>query len=270
MLGGFDGLHYGHKKLLSVAKSFRLPVGIMTIVGGKAEKNIYTVEERRQIFTQAGIDFVFELPFSEIKDLTPEEFSKTLMDGFSPKRFVCGEDFRFGKKAEGTPEILKRATRVPVEIVELEKIDGQKVSTYTIKQSLQAGDIAKANRLLDSRFFVTGEVVEDRKVGRTLGFPTANILYSEDKFPIKQGVYETQTQIDGKVYKGITNYGARPTFDDGRVITETYLCGFDGDLYNKTLTVEFVRFLRPIQKFEKVEALVQQLQADVRRITEND
>ncbi len=270
MLGGFDGLHFGHKKLLSVAKSFGLPVGIMTIVGGKAEKNIYTVEERRQIFAHAGIDFVFELPFEEIKDLTPDEFASMLVKEFAPVRFICGEDFRFGKKAEGTPEILKGATRVPVEVVKLEKIDGKKVSTYTVKQALREGDIVTANRLLDGKFFLTGEVVEDRKVGRTLGFPTANVNYLENKFPMKQGVYETQTRVDGKIYKGITNYGARPTFEDGRVVTETYLYGFDGDLYGKNLKVEFLRFLRPIQKFESAEALSAQLQADIRRITEND
>lgn len=270
MLGGFDGLHFGHKKLLSVAKSFSLPVGIMTITGGKAEENIFTVEERRQIFSKADIDFVLELPFAEIKDLTPDAFSTMLVKEFASKRFVCGEDFRFGKMAGGTPETLKQATHVPVEVVDLEKIDGEKVSTYTIKQALRVGDIAKANRLLDSHFFIMGEVIEDRKVGRSLGFPTANIVYPDNKFSIQQGVYETQVVIDGKAYKGITNYGARPTFDNRRVITETYLHGFDGDLYGQILTVELVRYLRPIEKFDSVETLVKQLQTDIRRITEND
>jgi riboflavin kinase/FMN adenylyltransferase len=107
-------------------------------------------------------------------------------------------------------------------------------------------------------------------VGRTIGFPTANILYPQDKFPLKQGVYETRVAVDGKTYKGITNYGARPTFDNDRIITETYLDGFNGDLYGKVLKVEFVRYLRDITRFDSVETLKNQLTKDIERVRKDD
>ena len=111
-----------------------------------------------------------------------------------------------------------------------------------------------------------GEVFKDRQVGRTIGFPTANVLYPQEKFPLKKGVYETKVEYNGVVYKGITNYGARPTFGNENVLTETYLDGFGGDLYGETLKIRFVRFLREIQKFESVELLKQQLEKDIKKV----
>ena len=270
LLGGFDGLHIGHRRLLSYAKESGLPVGVMTIIGGKEQNGLFSFEEREEIFRLAGVDFVFELPFWEIKDLSPKEFLSVLKKEFNPKLFVCGEDFRFGAKGAGTPKTIEEDNQVRVEVQSLVEIDGQKVSSSYIKTLLKNGDIEKVNCLLGERFFAQGTVFKDRQVGRTIGFPTANIEYPTDKAPLKQGVYETFTQIDGVWYKGITNYGARPTFDDKKVTLETYLDGFKGDLYGKTLKIEFVRFLRAIQKFESVEDLKEQLTKDIRRIREND
>ena len=262
LLGGFDGLHVGHRRLLEYAKKSGLPIGVMTIVGGK-ETGMFTFLEREDVFRRAGVGFVFELPFDEIKSLNPEEFLALLEENFSPKLYVCGEDFRFGAKAFGSPETIKERGQVCVEVLPLVELDGEKVSSSTIKARLEKGDVQAANALLGENFFLIGKVKEDRKVGRTLGFPTANILYPKEKFPLKKGVSETRVSVDGKEYKGITNYGARPTFNNEDVLTETYLDGFNGDLYGKTLKVEFVRFLRDIQKFENAERLKEQLQTDV-------
>lgn len=270
LLGGFDGLHIGHRRLLSCAKKSGLPVGIMTIVGGKEEKHLFTFSEREKIFQNAGADFVFELPFSEIKDLSPTDFLELLQRAFSPKLFVCGEDFRFGYQAQGTPEMIKRATHVRVEVQPLVEINGEKVSSTYIKALLKAGAIEKANALLGEPFFIGGEVRKDRGVGRTIGFPTANIAYDNQKFPIKEGVYQTRTEVDGKDYQGITNYGGRPTFDNARICTETYLDGFEGDLYGKTLCVRFIKYLRDIKKFDNAEQLKGQLTKDIERIREHD
>lgn len=269
LAGGFDGLHSGHRRLLSRARLHGLPIGVMTIVGGK-DLPLFTFSEREQIFRRAGADFAFELSFAAIKDLSPSAFAELLRSEFCVKTFVCGEDFRFGKSASGTPKDLECGNRVRVEVEKLVTMYGMKVGSNTIKTLLREGEVEKANELLGEPFFLTGAVVEDRKIGRTIGFPTANIEYPSGKFPLKQGVYETRVEVDGAEYKGITNYGARPTFDDGSVVTETYLDGFDGNLYGKQLTVRFIRFLREITKFEDVDALKTQLQKDIRRVREHD
>lgn len=270
LLGGFDGLHVGHRLLLARAKSFGLPVGVMTIVGGKEGQSLFTFAEREHIFKESGVDFVFELPFDEIKDLTPTAFLQKLTEAFAPKLFVCGEDFRFGKGAAGTPSMLETATRVRAEILPLVERDGEKISSRSIKALLANGRIKEANELLQEPYFLLGEVVPDRRIGRTIGFPTANVPYPKEKFSLKLGVYETRATVGGVSYKGITNYGARPTFHNDEVLTETYLDGFDGDLYGKEIKVEFIRYLRDIRKFESVEGLKAQLTEDVRRIRTND
>lgn len=269
LLGGFDGLHMGHRQLLSCAKKHPHPIGVMTIFGGKGDC-IFTKEEREFVFQRAGVDFVFELSFSKIKDLTPKAFLEVLQAQLFPKMLICGEDFRFGAGAQGDPATLQAIEDISTKVLPLLELDGKKVSSYAIKNCLENGDILQANALLGERFFLIGEVVRDRQVGRTLGFPTANILYPQDKFSLKKGVYETRVTVDGREYKGITNYGARPTFDNETVFTETYLDGYQGELYGRRLQVEFVRYLREITKFDSVEGLKAQLQEDVRRIREND
>ncbi len=270
LLGGFDGLHLGHRQLLSCAKNSGLSVGITSIFGGKGWDGLFTSLERVRIFKENGVDFVFELPFSEIKDLSPTAFLEILTGKFSPKLFVCGEDFRFGNGAKGTPDFLKQSTRVCVETLPLVQIEGEKVSSRTVKERLQRGEIEKANELLGENFFLIGKVEKDRQVGRTLGFPTANIAYPKEKFSLKKGVYESRVRLDGKVYKGITNFGARPTFGDCNEWTETYLDGFFGDLYGRELKVEFVRYLRDVKKFDGADELKRQLQEDIRRVCEHD
>lgn len=268
LFGGFDGLHAGHKKLLATAKRYGLPVGITTIFGCKNGEALFTLAERREAFQKAGIDFVCETSFSEIKDVQAEDFAKALQREYNVQVFVCGDDFRFGKGAQGTPESLRKTARVDVE--EILTCNGEKISSTAVKQCLKDGDTVTANMLLGERFFLIGKVEEGRKVGRTLQFPTANIPYPEDKFALKKGVYETRVQIGENTYAGITNYGARPTFDNGQVLTETYLDGFSGDLYGKTLKVEFIRYLREIKKFDGADGLKAQLEEDIRRVRSHD
>lgn len=270
LLGGFDGLHVGHKKLLARAQTYGLPIGIMTIFGERRGAPLFTVAERREIFKAQGFAFVCETEFSQIKDVSASAFARLLQDEYNVKAFVCGDDFRFGKGASGTPESLQSVTNAEVCVEEILSLNGEKISSSAVKTCLDSGDVEHAEMLLGERFFVLGEVKQDRMVGRTLGFPTANIQYPMGKYALKVGVYETRVCYDGAVYKGITNYGARPTFDDRQVWTETYLDGFAGDLYGKILKVEFVRYLRDIQRFDGADALKTQLAKDIRRVRGND
>ena len=266
LLGGFDGLHVGHRLLLSRALAYGLPVGVMTIVGGKGE-GLFTVAEREKIFRSAGIDFAFELPFDEIKEIAAEEFVRLLEQQFQPKVFVCGDDFRFGKAATGDAQSLARMAKTSVEVVPLLVRGGEKVSSSTVKRLLEMGDVVGANELLGEPFFLKGKVVAGRKVGRTIGFPTANIEYPKEKFALAPGVYPTMLELDGKRYSGITNFGAQPTFLNGQVCVETYIDGFQGDLYGQELTVCFVKKLREIVKFDSVDGLIEQLHKDLQSLS---
>lgn len=268
LLGGFDGVHVGHKKLFDKAKTFSLPIAVMTIAGGKGT-DLFSFAERRDIFSTLGADFVLELPFSDIREWKPKEFLDFISQTFSPSVFVCGDDFRFGFRAEGDVEILKALTHVRVEVEKLLCINGEKVGATAIKRYVEEGEVGKASALLCGGYFLKGTVVKDRGVGRTLSFPTANMLWGE-KLQLKEGVYETSVHYEGKTYRAITNYGTRPTFSNDVKVAETHLNGFCGDLYGVELKVNFVRRLRDVQKFENKEALIAQLQEDIRRVREHD
>ena len=269
LLGGFDGVHLGHKKLFEEAKKYRLPIGIMSIYGGKGH-SLFTQAERRNVFYNLGIHFVLEMYFENIRNLSPKEFVDRLLQDFSIKAFLCGEDFCFGFQAQGDTNLLKEYTHGCVETHSLVEYGGKKISSTEIKAAIEQGNVERANALLSQQFFLLGEVEKDRRVGSKIGFPTANIAYPKGKLPLKKGVYQTQVEIAGQTYKAITNYGARPTFDNACVLTETYLDGFHGDLYGKALKVEFVRFLREITRFADMQALKQQLETDIRRVRNND
>lgn len=268
LLGGFDGMHVGHRRLLARAKGCGAAVGMMSIVGGKGEP-LFISKERELWLSSLGGDFLFEFPFEEIKNLSAREFLKMLEKKFSPSAYVCGDDFRFGKGAEGDTKTLRQYASAPVFVEELLKVKGEKVSSSGIKELLAKGDLKNANALLGREFFLLGEVEQGRKIGRTIGFPTANIRYPSRKFPLKKGVYETRVTVSQKTYRGITNFGARPTFDDDEIWTETHLKGADENLYGQMLCVRFVRFMREVQKFESADALKKQLTEDLENVGED-
>ncbi len=265
LLGGFDGLHIGHRLLLERAKEYGLPVGIMTIAGGK-EGRLFTFSERRDIFSAAGVDFAIEFPFEEIRQLSPKEFLEILESRFAPVAFVCGEDFRFGKDAAGTAQGLQELTTAKVDVVPLLELEGEKVSSSTVKKWLAQGKLKEANALLLQPFLLSGTVTRGKRLGRTIGFPTANFLYPKEKFHLPHGVYKTQVSVDGDRYFAITNFGEQPTVDGKYAYVETHLIGFSGDLYGQKLTVQFLERIRDIKKFESIEALQKQLQEDVQKI----
>ena len=262
LLGGFDGLHIGHKKLLDCAKKYRLPVGIMTILGGKG-KALFTLAERREIFARAGADFFFCEAFTEqFRNTDRETFLQDLRRRYNVRAFVCGEDFRFGKDAAGTPQFIREFAGIPVHAADILCVDGKKVGTSSVKEFLARGEVMQANRLLLFPFFLRGRVEAGRHVGHTYGFPTANLVYPKEKFPLKEGVYAVHADLEGKTYRGIANFGPCPTFGVEERKAEAYFDGFHGDLYGRTVDLVFDGYLREIRKFSGASALAAQLRED--------
>ena len=265
LMGGFDGLHTGHRALLKAAKDAGLPVCITTILGLKSGA-LFTKEERKYIFKQAGIDDVFEYSFTEeFKNLSAEGFLEMLFQKIRAKAVFCGEDFRFGQGALGTPELLKKLAPCPVTVLPLLEKEGEKVSVTLIKRLLQAGDIHAVNELLGS-YFMQGRVERGRQVGRTYGFPTLNLSVPEEKLLPPDGGYGGFVVTPKGTYQSIINIGSRPTFDVTERKLEAHLLDFSGDLYGAIVRVSLTSFLRPIERFSSKEMLKEQLQRDIRQV----
>ncbi len=263
LTGGFDGLHAGHMTLIAAAKKTGLPIGIMSISGGKRGGDVFTAQEREYIYARAGAAFALQISFTEeIRNTPAEVFACELLTKIPAAAVFCGEDFRFGKGACGTPELLRKIAPCPVEVLPLKTENGEKVSISRIKSLLSEGNMEAVNRLLACGYFLQGIVEHGRQVGRQYGFPTLNLAFPAEKYPVKEGVYGGYAETPKGEYPAIVNFGARPTFSLDTKLVEAHLVGFSGDLYGADVKVYFKRFLRPIMKFESAEALKNQLQKD--------
>lgn len=263
LLGGFDGFHKGHGSLLSAAKKTGLPVGLTALSGGKGGE-LFPLPEREEIFRALGFSFADEhILDGKFRETPAEDFLSDLFSRIPAKAVFCGEDFRFGKDAAGTPALLKERAPCSVTVLPLAALGGEKIAVTRIKQLLSEGEIGKVNALLCTPYFVRGVAEHGRAVGRTYGFPTANLRLPSGKFPLKEGVYAARARLErGEEYPAIVNFGPCPTFGVEARKTEAHLVGFQGDLYGEEVTLFPVRLLRPVRKFQSKEALEKQLEAD--------
>ncbi len=273
VLGCFDAIHVGHRELFKKArlqaKINGLDLGVMMFRDGKGGRQVYSFEERVAMLSAYNVKFVLVIDFTpEFKQIAPLDFLAGIEEKINVKAYMSGKDFRFGKGAKGKSSTLKNFAEdeengvwyMPVKDV---AIDGEKVSTTLVKSCLDSGDVIKAARLLGENYFVEGEVVPGEHRGSgVLGFPTVNINYPDWKYPVKQGVYKVEVEIDGATYPGIANYGGRPTFGDNRVVLEVHISGIDGDLYGKKVKVSFVAYMRDIVAFASPEELSARLALD--------
>ncbi len=271
VLGSFDGVHKGHATLIEQAKKLRLPLAIMTIYGKRGEPFLFDRSEREKAFEAVGADIVYSMDFDDcLRNTSAEDFLKCVLCDLPVKAFVCGTDFRFGSKAQGTPALIRSYTGLPVYEKPLLFRNGEKISSSHIRSLLGAGDLEGVRSELAEeygvRFSVTNTVLSGRRLGRTIGFPTANMRYPEGKAEIAEGVYGVTVYAEGGTYRGIANVGRIPTFGIAERSVETYIDGFCGDLYGKRITVEFDFFIRPIVQFDGAEGLKAQLCKDVQRI----
>lgn len=281
LLGGFDGLHLGHRFMLDLAKREKLPVGITTIFGGKGE-SLFTREEREFLFERAGIDFVIEYEFTEeFMGLSPEKFCKMLFSRLKPKYVFCGEDFRFGRGAAGDRHLLQSLSPCPIRVVPPINSDNlraefgiphkKKFSTSACKEHLLEGKLELLNACLKtddfygSAYFIQGIVEHGREEGRKFGFPTVNLGVPAHKLLPPDGVYGGLTTTEEGDFPSIINIGARPTFGVGERKIESHLIGFEGDLYGTTIRIYPTEFLRPIRTFSSPEELRIQLRKDKER-----
>ena len=277
-LGFFDGVHLGHQALLhacrALADSRGWQAGVVTFVShpdtlvhGAAPKLLGTAESRCQLLRDYGMDSILQLPFDEaLKTMPWQRFLEMLVEQ-GACGFVCGEDFRFGHRGEGTAQLLKEACEVrgmPCVVVSEQTVDGVRVSSTHIRALIEAGEMETAVQFLGHAHVLTGTVVKGKQLGRTIGIPTANLLLPEGVVCPRFGVYACKAIVDGAEYLAVTNVGVRPTVSGEGVTVEPWLLDFDGDLYGKTLVLHFYSFLRPEKKFASLE----ELQAEIRKNAE--
>lgn len=278
-LGKFDGIHRGHQKLIHRVleqKKKGLRAVIFTfernptrILAGLSAQNIMTNRERSDILEDAGVDELLECPFvPEVAHMEPEYFVREVLVHQLKASFVAvGRDFRFGFQRKGDYQLLLdmgRECGFQVEVIEKEQSHGRDISSSYVREALHEGNIPLANELLGYRYFVSGEVLHGRQIGRTLGLPTTNLLPTPDKLLPPNGVYLTLTRMEEGDFYGITNIGYKPTVGgETHKGVETFLFNYDGDLYGRKLKVEFLEFERPEQKFTSLEELKARILSDV-------
>jgi len=214
-----------------------------------------------------GVDYLFSLEFNEIiQHLSAEEFiQKLLIGSFKMREAYCGFNYHFGYKADGNPEtLIKTGMRdgFGIHVLEPFKIDGNLVSSSFIRKLIADGRVGECKKYMGRNYYVGGEVVVGNKIGRTIGFPTSNILIDETMVTPAHGVYVTYCNYNGICYQGVTNVGIKPTIGDNKKNIETHIFNFSKDLYGKQIRVEFLERIRPEIKFSNMNALAQQIEKD--------
>ena len=279
-IGCFDGVHRGHTCLIGqvcdVAHEAGLRSGLITFpvhprqvmqTGYKPEL-LTCLTQKVELMQRSGADYCILLPFThELSLLSAREFMALMRDRFNVRSLVVGYDHRFGhNRSEGVDDYIRYGEELGIRVVQAGALteDGVSVSSSVIRRLLKEGDVAAANRYLGYRYYLNGIVEGGYRVGRTLGFPTANLRPScSEKLIPARGVYAVYAYIDQLRHPAMLNIGCRPTFTDSDVVTiEVNIIGFSGDIYNRQLRVELVERLRDETKFASAEELVRQIAED--------
>ena len=290
-IGSFDGVHLGHRALLDVVKRRASERGLETAVitfdphprsvlrPDAALRLISTLDERLALFEEAGVGHVLICRFdSALRALEPHEFLDMVARYVTLRRLVHGPGFALGKARAGTPAVLAvlgSERGFDVEEVDLTRLDGATAVTSTgVRDAIESGEVGAAARALGRGPTLTGTVVEGEKVGRTLGFPTANLSLDPQVVVPADGVYAAWAELrpfssGAEMHSAAVSIGERPTFDGRRRVVEAYLLDFDGDLYGQVLRLHFVSRLRGQDRFDSVDALIEQMHRDVAQTREH-
>lgn len=281
-IGNFDGVHRGHlaliEKVKSIAASGGGMAGIMVFephprmffAPDSQPAPLTPLPEKLRIFEELGIEMVIVMPFdARLAALPAERFIEDiLVSALGVRHVVIGYDFFFGQQRGGKPATMLAAGQrlgFGVRIVEPVAEGGEVFSSTEIRLKLARGDVAGAAAEMGRRWRVTGRVVGGAKLGTGLGFPTAN-LPMPPKTALGHGIYAVRAIVDGTAHDGAAYLGTRPTFDDGSPVLEVFLLDFDGDLYGRDMTVEFIAFIRPDRKFDTAADLVLQMKKDIAEV----
>jgi riboflavin kinase/FMN adenylyltransferase len=280
-IGSYDGVHAGHQQIIQRVNDIAKEVGgesvlitfhphprLVLVPDDTSLKLITSVNEKIEVLKHYGIDNVVVVPFTkEFSQQTPLEYIRDfLVKYFEPKRIVIGYDHRFGNKRAGGIELLKELTflfNYQVEEIEKHEVDDIAVSSSKIRKALLEGKIEKANSFLNHPFTLTGHVVHGKKIGTEIGYPTANLeVERQNKIIPKAGIYAVYVLFNDARYKAMLYIGNRPTLNGQDQSIEVNLFDFKGDLYGKTLCVEFIAHVREDAKFDSLEGLTTQIAKD--------
>ena len=279
-IGTFDGVHLGHQKIIERVVTTARQEGLlatiftffphprMVVQHDKSLKLIHTLEEKKQLLQRLGVDLLVVQPFNEaFAQLTAEEFVSTiLVQHLNVKKVIIGYDHRFGRNRTANIDDMRlfgEKYGFAVEEISVQEVDEVSVSSTKIREALNKGDVITAEHYLGTPYSLTGTVVHGLKLGRTLGYPTANIQVTEDyKLIPKDGVYAVYSYIGARKVYGMMSIGKNPTIEGKGASIEVYFFDFNGDLYDRELTIYFVKYLREERKFSSVALLKKQLQDD--------
>jgi riboflavin kinase/FMN adenylyltransferase len=268
-VGEFDGVHLGHREVIRGSDTVLTfePHPLRVIRPEAAPKLLTSLEAKAELIAGLGVIELVVIPFDEgFAHQTPQEFiDHVLIDKLRATRVSVGENFRFGHRAAGDPGMLQADGRFETRVVPLVEVDGEIVSSSHIRGLVLSGEVGLAARFLGAPFQLRGEVVAGDRRGRTLGFPTANIIPDEALVCPGHGIYAARTQEACAA----VSIGVRPTFGTGRaLLVEAYLLDWARDLYGQTLRIDFLERLRGERRFESPEALIEQMRHDVERTRE--
>lgn len=283
-IGSFDGVHLGHQAILrQVVADARRIDGVAAVLTFRPHPreffmpnhtpNLLTTEKQKIVLLeQLGLDAVFFFPFNaETASLEPEDFiDAVLHDKCGVCELVVGHDFRFGRAARGDFDLLlKMAPQFGFKVSQMAPllIQGERVSSTAIRERILEGDLEQAELFLGRKFALAGKIEHGRGIGKTLGFPTANLVSPRSIIPA-HGVYAAEARLDGASYPAAINIGIAPTIRQDNVVVEAHLINFTGDITGKEMELVFHHRLRPEQKFPSREALIQQIRKDVQTIAE--
>ena len=280
-LGKFDGVHVGHRRLIEEVNESR-EEGLKTVAftfsmhpcrlfSNREIKLIYTEEEKTSLFSETGVDILVYFPFDDVTaQMPPEEFIlEILVKRLHAVKIVGGPDFCFGNKRSGNIQLLEKYAKkcgYELSIVDKVMFGGENVSSSRIRTALAKGEMDAVRQMLGCPYFIEGEVVHGRQLGRKIDMPTANQLPGKEKLLPPKGVYASVTEFQGKKYGSITNLGVKPTVGaENQLGAETFLFDYSGNLYGKTIRTSLLSYLRPERKFESLKALKEQMKQDVER-----